>query len=309
VKPSVAEVPNKTAIGTEFPFHLEHSETLSLSREQALKKAREHQSLPRSPTERELDLKRVAELVKRIAAGVWLPCSWATVVFEGVKYRMNGQHSSQAILDAADKLPEQTVIHLDQYKTNTPMGMGLLFRQFDARFSGRSRKDVAGAFQGLVRQLQAMDRKKAKLGIEGISWYNRQHELPVPIGDDLYQQLLTPAYHDFLLWLDKILSVKTPEMSRAPVVGAMYGTFTIGSAGADEFWAHVAKADLVDDEDPRSLLSAELQRILSEKSKTKPDEFYAKCIKAWNAFCQGEKIRNLAVNTKKGLPDIAAYSG
>jgi hypothetical protein len=305
---AIVESPNKTGIGTEFPFHRESSETLVVAPEEAVAQAKEHQSLPRAPTERELDPKRVQELVNRIKAGLFLPCNWATVKFAGVKYRMNGQHSSRAILDAVDVLPSEVVFHLDHYTTDLSSGMGVLFRQFDARFSGRTKKDVAGAYQGLVKDVERIDRSKAKLGIEGVCWYNRQHGLPVPSGDDLYEQFLVPKYHAFLLWLDEILSAKTPEMRRAPIVASVYGTFSISATGAKEFWTHVAKNDLNADDDPRAVLSAELLRILEEKkSKVKPDEFYAKCNKAWNAFCNGEKIRSLNVSTKKGLPEIAAY--
>jgi hypothetical protein len=305
---ATVESPNKTSIGTEVPFHRESSETLVMTPEKAKILANEHQRLPRAPTERELDPKRVQELVTRIKAGLLLPCNWATVTFSGVKYRMNGQHSSRAILEAADELPPQVTVHLDHYTTDSSSGMGVLFRQFDARFSGRTKKDVAGAYQGLVKEIQKIDRRKAKLGIEGVCWHNRQHSLPLPSGDDLYEQFLVPEYHAFLLWLDEILSAKTPEMLRAPIVAAMYATYTGSPAGAKEFWTHVAKNDLNTEDDSRCVLSTELLRILEEKSKVSPIEFYAKCIKAWNAYCSGERIRNLNVSIKKGLPEVASYS-
>jgi hypothetical protein len=223
---------------------------------------------------------------------------------------MNGQHSSQALLEAGDTIPEEVVIHIDHYETNSPEGMGALFRQFDARISARTPQDVAGAYQGLVPALEGINRKNAKLGIEGIAWYRRSVEgLPVPSGDDLYQHLLLETYHAFLRWLDKILTVKTPELKQRHIVAAMYATFIKTETAAQEFWMRVAKNDLPDDTDPRAVLSAELVRIHEEKTspqKPKPAEVYAKCIKAWNAFRSAEKIRSLNVNTKKGLPEIAA---
>ena len=87
----------------------------------------------------------------------------------------------------------------------------------------------------------------------------------------------------------------------------MYGTFIKSESAAQEFWSHVAKNDLTDDSDPRSVLSAELVRIREQKgSAPPPAEFYAKCIRAWNAFRNGDRVRSLMVNTKKGLPEIAA---
>jgi hypothetical protein len=286
------------------------SETLQLSRDEGIAAAHDHLALPHSPTERSLDKSRVRYLVGQAKLGLWLPCHWGTVMFEGVKYRMNGQHSSDAMVEAGDDLPETIAIHLDHYTSENAHGMGLLFRQFDARISGRSKQDVSGAYQGLVREIADIPRKKAKLGLEGIGWFERSVErLPVPAGDDLYEAFFRAQYHPFLKWLDVILSIKTPELMRPPIVGAMYHTFITSESGAQDFWTHVAKQDLPDDSDARSVLSAELVRIKEDRGrveKTAPAEFYAKCIKAWNAFRAGEKIRSLNVNTKKGLPPIAA---
>jgi hypothetical protein len=299
-----------TADPTAVPFRLVSSETLKVRRDEAVRLAQAHQTLAHSPTERELEPKRVEELICRIKKGLWLPCSWATVTYDGVKYRMNGQHSSQALLDAGDAIPKEVVVHIDHYETTSPEGMGALFRQFDARISARTPQDVAGAYQGLVKALEGVNRKTAKLGIEGIFWYRRSvEELPVPSGDDLYQHLLLETYHSFLRWLDKILTVRTPELKQRHIVGAMYATFIKTESAAQEFWTRVAKNDLTDDTDPRAVLSAALVKIHEEKTaarKPKPGEVYAKCIKAWGAFRNGEKIRTLHVNTKKGLPEIAA---
>jgi hypothetical protein len=283
---------------------------MKLRRVEAVALAQTHQALPHSPTERELDGKRVDELVSRLRKGLLLPCCWATVSFAGTTYRMNGQHSSHALLAASDEIPEQVVIHLDHFETDTPEGMGALFRQFDARFSARSKQDVAGAYQGLVPALAEVSRRTAKLGIDGIGWYRRSIEqLPVPSDDELYQHMLLETYHSFLRWLDHILSNKTRELERVPVIAAMYRTFIASESGAQEFWLEVAKGNLTDDCDPRSVLSADLIRLRERKSGGKspaPAEYFAKCIKAWNAFRAGDKIRALTVNPKKGLPDVAA---
>jgi hypothetical protein len=294
----------------EVGFQRIRSETLTLARNLVLAAAQAHLGLERSPTERTLEPRRVTELVKRIKEGRWLPCNWATVEYLGVKYRMNGMHSSKAMLDASDSLPETVVIHLDHFKADSPDGMGLLFRQFDARISARSKQDVAGAYQGLVPVLADIPKPKAKLGIEGVAWFERAIEgLPVESGDELYHWLFKAKYHKFLLWLHRILTLKTPELLKAPIIGAMYATFITSESGAQDFWTHVAKADLTDDLDPRAVLSAELVKIKENRKEVRPPppaDHYAKCIKAWNAFRAGDKIRSLIVNTKKGLPEIAA---
>lgn len=305
---SKSEKPKVIPTPKQATFRLAESRTFHVPKAEALRLAQQHHTMPHSPTERECDPKRVKELVERITNGLLLPCNWATVEYEKVKYRMNGQHSSQAILEASDFLPEKVSIHLDHYEADDAMGMATLFRQFDARFSGRSKQDVAGAYQGLVDALKGVDRRTAKLSIEGIGWYRRSIEgLPTPSGDDLYQEFMVEAYHSFLRWSDKVLSLKTPELKRVPVVGAMYATFITSESGSQEFWSHVAKSDLADDSDPRAVLSTELVRFKEGKDQSPaPAEYYAKCIKAWNAYRAGEKIRSLNVNPKKGLPSVAA---
>lgn len=294
---------------SESLFRLVASKTHEVDRAVALRMAEKHASMQHSPTERDLDPKHVEELVSRIKGGRMIPFCWATVKYGSKTYRMNGQHSSSALLAAADSTPVRVVIHFDEFEAGTPEAMAELFRQFDSRISTRSRQDVAGAYQGLVLALEKVDRRHGKLGVEGVAWYQRSIEkLPVQSGDDLYGMFLNESYHPFLRWLNGVLSVKTPELKNAPVVGAMYATYIASESGAQEFWTHVARGDLVDDDDPRSVLSRALVEIKENKDvpRPAPAEFYAKCVKAWNAFRGGEKVRSLSVNTKKGLPDVAA---
>jgi hypothetical protein len=224
---------------------------------------------------------------------------------------MNGQHSSTSMVEKSEFLPEHVAIHLDTFEADNSAAMGVLFRQFDARFSARSKHDVAGAYHGLVKELTGVSKRKAKLGIEGVGWYERAIEgLPVPSGDDLYEKLLVPTYHGFMRWLEKILvHGKTRELEKAAIVAAMYATFITSESGSQDFWPHVAKCDLPDDSDPRMVLARDFQEAIDPEKKVdplKPAECYHKCIKAWNAFRAGEKIRSLNINTKKGLPNIAA---
>jgi len=295
----------------EPKFQLLDSETFALTCEKALEAAREHLALPQSPTERMLDRRRTKELVARIKGGTWLPCNWATVLYEGVKYRMNGQHSSRAMLEAADYLPEVVGIHLDHYSVPDRESMALLFRQFDMRQSGRSTADVSGAYQGLVRELEGLSRSKCQKAIEGIAWFQRVVAKEyTPPNDGIYEMFFHPVYYPFLRWFDKFINSKTVELVFDGVVGAMRSTFIVSESGAQEFWPHVAKQDLHDDGDPRMALGKELLAILDSKKtdhpmKVTPSEYYCKCIKAWNAFRFGERVSNLKVVPKKGWPEVA----
>jgi hypothetical protein len=283
------------------------SETVVLNREKGREFAGRHNGLPQSPTERELNPDRVKKLKEAIAEGRAIPFNWALVRFVGKDYRMNGQHSSRAIMEFDGDLPDGLSVHLDKFQADTKQGMADLFRQFDARWSSRSKTDVSGAFQGLQEQVASCDRKKAQLAVEGVAWYRRNIEkVPVKSGDEVYDLFFEESLHSFVNWIDETLSVKTPEMKKSAITGAMYGTFITSESGAREFWDKVAMNNVADDSAPSAVLSAELVKSKEDKVPLAPGICYAKCVKAWNAFREGEKIHSLNVNTKKGLPEIAA---
>ncbi len=283
------------------------SETVILNRDKAKEFAAKHNSLPHSPTERTLEPDRVKRLQTVMTEGRSIPFNWATVKFSGKQYRMNGQHSSRAIMEFEGDLPDSLTFHVDKFDAGSKEGMADLFRQFDARWSSRSKADVSGAFQGLNDGVAGCARDRAKLAVEGVAWYRRNMEkIPVAGGDDVYSLFFEEALYPFVTWVDQVLSIKTPEMKRAPVLAAMYATFVKSESGAREFWQQVAINNQTDDASPSAVLSAELVKAKEEKKPMAPGEFYGKCIKAWNAWRGGEKIRSLNINTKKGLPDIAA---
>jgi len=290
-------------------FRLVASKTHEVDRADALRMAHRHASLPESPTERDLDRKHVEKLTDRFKGGLMIPCCWATVKFQGRVYRINGHHSSEGMLAAGEALPPRVVIHFDEYEIDEPEGMAVLFRQFDGRLSMRDSADVAGAYQGLVPELEGITRATGKLGVEGIDWHLRViEEVPVRSGDDKYSMFLVPVYYPFLHWLSGVISVKTPELKRTSIIGAMYETFLKSESGAVDFWSAVARGGLTDDDAPATVLSRGLVEIKETKGQPppKPGQIYAQCIKAWNAFRSGEKLRSLVYNLKKGLPVAAA---
>ena len=287
-----------------------HSETFLLGGEKAREFAIIHNSLPASPTERPIEPDRIKRLRAVLLEGRAISFAWSTVVFQGKTYRMNGQHSSQVLAKLDSPLPEAMVFHVDRYEAETKEGMGDLFCQFDARWSSRSRGDVAGAYQGLVEGVAGCARDKAKLAIEGVLWFRRWREkVPVETDDKAYKLFFEESLHPFIKFVDEVLSIKTPEMKNPGVMAALYETFSLrNEEAARAFWKHVALDDQTDDTRPSSVLSKELVAI-KEKARgesTPRAEIYGKCVKAWNAFRAGEVITSLKVNIKKELPSAVA---
>lgn len=296
-------------------WNLKKSETFyQVPRDKALAMAQKHASMSHSPTERPLDKARVKKIVAIIRGGLALPFSWATVWYGGVEYRENGQHSSAAILELGAELPDGLTFHVDTYEADSREGMVSIFRQFDQRWSSRSALDVAGAYSGLNPDLAKCDRRICKAAAEAISWYTISVEGgDAPKGDRVFDILHMPQYGEFIVWLNAVVNARR-ELTRKEVIAAMFVTHLRSQSGADKFWREVAFGEnfFSDDQQPGAVLISELTRAQDDKEfKDKEFEqsssFYKKSVKAWNAFCAGDRINSLKV-AKKGWPDVSDYT-
>ena len=248
--------------------------------------------------------------------------NWALVHYDGRWLRMNGQHSSPAIVDFEEvfkrSLPDSLTFHVDSFEADTKEGMADLFQQYDPKWSSRSKADIAGAYQCLNADLAKCDRAKAKLAVEGVIWFRRRVEdIPVPGGDHQYQIFFNEALHPFVCEVDNILTVKTPELKDKPVLAAMYATHEQSESAFREFWRRVAEPDSTNPTHSTSVLSADLVADLTLKTGTpadqkndkpmSPGEMYAKCILAWNVFRKDPNgtVGALKWNSKKGFPKVA----
>lgn len=101
---------------------------------------------------------------------------------------------------------------------------------------------------------------------------------------------------------------------RAEVMAAMFKAHERSQSGATHFWRDVSFGleYFTDDNLPGAVLIAELSRALEdkdfrEKEFGRPAIYYKKAIKAWNAFCAGQRISTLKVGKEKGWPEAAHY--
>jgi hypothetical protein len=285
------------------PFQLLKSEVVALTPALAIK----FRDLPGSPTERELNAARVKHLREKIEAGLAVTFHWATSLFDGVEYRVNGQHSSNVLASLNGGFPEGAFAHVDHYAVESREALALLFRQFDDRKSGRSAADVASAYQGLEEGLKDAAKPVAKLGIEAVAWYRRYIEsVPTPIGDEQYSLFHESALHKYLLWLNELFSIKTPELRRVPVVAAMHGTFERNEDEARKFWLQVARGGKeYEDNAPSTVLDEWLKSIKEEKKDLKPGEYFRGCVYAWNAHREEKPIKDIRYDMGKAARPIA----
>ena len=165
-------------------FRLANSECLVLDSEKAIELAKQYASLPQCPSERELKETHVAFLAERFRNGLMLAFNWSDVDCEGVTYRVNGQHSSNALLQVAQSINGNTVtFHLDHYKAQSEKGVALLHTLFDASKQTRSKLDISHSWQGTNKKLHGNDPKTCKIMMDGVLWFRKNVEkAPVPKG-------------------------------------------------------------------------------------------------------------------------------
>lgn len=290
------------------------SECLTLPRAKALEFASKHAQMPHSPVERNVDPNRVKKLVAILKNGLAVPFNWAVVEYEGKDVRMNGQHSSLAIMEVGKEIPDSLTFHLDRFRADGRNAMVELFRQFDQRWTSRTAGDICGAYQGLNPDLKDCNQKVVKAAAEALSWCLRTVEgTDAPVGDNTYDLLHDVRFTPFFQWVNGIWNGRK-ELTKKEVMAAMYKTHEASEAGASNFWREVSFGPdyFTDDMAPGAVLIGELNRALEDKEyRAKefetPAIYYKKTIKAWNAHCASQRIASLKVTKSKGWPDVSRY--
>jgi hypothetical protein len=279
-------------------FNLIKAETLPLTPELVA----EFITLPASPTERPLLPRRVAFLQNAFEEDRLVNFDWVEAILGEQRYRVNGQHSATMLSRLNGDFPRGRYVHKDTYRVADEDELVSLFRQFDARQSGRSAGDVAGAYQMAQPDLRDVDRKKAKLAIDGCAWYRHHIEgFAVGRGDDVYRLFSSGNLHDYIRWIGDLLDMKTPELESNTVVGAMYATHIANEEAAKTFWGQVARGGVdYEEEAPSTVLDQWLKAAAKEKPKViKPGELYQGCVYAWNSYRRGRSIERVRYDTSK----------
>src|SRR5207344_670427 len=103
------------------------------------------------------------------------------------------------------EFPAGLKVHLDEYEVSNEHGLALLFRQFDARKSGRSPNDVSGAYQMIEEPLRDVPKPAAKLAIEGYAWHSKNiFGGRVLVYDDRYDFFNKAELHGFIRWIGEV---------------------------------------------------------------------------------------------------------
>jgi hypothetical protein len=286
-------------------FQLVKSEVLSLTPELA----QQFRDMSPSPTERDLDKNRLKMLSDAAENGRLITFHWSTAVLGDKRLRINGQHSSKMLCDLNGEFPAGLKAHHDEYRVDNEEDLVLLYRQLDARKSGRSSKDIAWAYQGLVSELHDVPKATAKLAIDAVAWHQRVvTREPTPTGDDVYGMFNERVLHPFIKWIGELFHPsKTGELKNKGIFGAMYATFIANDPEARKFWHDVAIAGVpYEDDAPSTVLDEWLKKNDEAVKSLEVAQLYQGCVYAWNAFRDGKAIKSVKHDTTKSWYEVKA---
>lgn len=294
---------SETTAPAKVGFRLLTSEVVDLTEDVVTK----FRTIPATTTERELKPGRVEHLREKADKGLLVTFHWVTAALNGETRRLNGQHSSDMLskLMSTAALPAGLKVHREHFEVDDGDALALLFRQFDDRASGRSPLDISGVYQGLHPELDGVNRKVAKLAVDGWHWYHRNVE-KVPnlrLGDDAYGLFNDTGLWPLIQWLNGLFAVKSKEMRYPPIVAAIVGTYLANESAAKDFWQDVVNLPNGDDDPtPQNLLSNWLINIQAGKiERPSPSNVYQGCIYAWNAYRDNKSITAIRDDIKKNF--------
>lgn len=300
---TVTELNTTTAI-PKVGFRLVSSEVKDLTPEVI----KDFRNVKASSTERDLDPARVKHLRRKANAGQLVTFHWVLAKHKGELIRMNGQHSSEMLAGLDGLLPTGLKVHLEQYEVDSGNDLAILFRQFDDRKSARTAADIAGVYQGLHSDLVAVDKKMAKLAIDGYAWYLRIVEQAAPpVGDGVYALFNEVNLHPYIKWVAELHTSKTREMQVRPVTAAMFATYNTNEQVARTFWDEVSRGGDPDQDDlPQTVLDRWLRAIYEEgvEDEFSPRNYYQGCVYAWNAHRDDKRIASIKYEVKKNFAQI-----
>jgi len=279
-------------------FRIVKSETVPLTRELAA----EFAALPKSPSERVLDPKRIKKLRDKVIAGRVLPFNWATVQVGDDIFRMNGQHSSTMLCELNGAFPKEQFVHRDYFEADSLDSAGVLFGQFDARLSVRTRTDFCGFQQGRYPELLELPRPGVKEAAEGYRFFMKTVEgLPVPGNEDEFTVLADNHLRDFARWVVTDIFPNLP-VTRPGVVACIYATTQV-SEDAKLFWHRVAEPI---EEGHAQILHDWLEEVGQGDVRRKgdkplwPKNLWQGCSSTWNNFRLDAKPQKVKFELPKG---------
>jgi len=244
----------------------------------------------------------VTMLASEMEAGNFHVCIWAFTTLGGKKYRINGKHTSLAMLGvAAEKLARIKVCRL-QFTCDTAEDIAALYSTFDSMESSRKARDIYQMYAAGISDLRTLPSRVRDVAISGLALWKWDRNTSKHSAKERAQLLV--EHGPAVVFVDSIFRDKDGNTAqdghrlllRASVTAAMAATFSVSQRDARLFWTEVRDGS---NPAPRSP-SRVLQKWLLSSAVTmgrgagmrgrKQDSrrgMFVRCLHAWNAWREG----------------------
>lgn len=261
-------------------------------------------ALPALPGERRLRPAHVKYLDNCRKAGHFVSATWAVVVdkLTGLRYRVNGQHSSRMLADCpVEEYPTTLPVTIEEYTSDDIVhDRVVIFEKFDDPHQSRTNEDVMGLYKAAYPELADITAAFCVQIASGIHMYEKGRKGGValePRRRGLY--LDDPINRDLIQWASTFAMTHHAWMlSKNGVVAEMISSRHLDQSDAEMFWQLVFTESHPDPDHETRELSRTL-RDWASKPRVKQDRFRKEAAKQWRRF---HKAITPPSPTAPGLP-------
>lgn len=214
---------------------------------------------------------------------------WGTAVLQatGVKYRVNGGHSSAMLMELNGEFPSNARAIVREFECQTDEDFAILFDQFDPKRSSRTKIEKVRAHLYVEGSLTGVSPTMCNDIIGGIAYGLTCNSSWKPDEDERIG--LMHEYQNFIMWAKGFAGRRM--LQRSSVLGAMFSIRAKGGeALSHAFWTQVRDEDHPDSLNATRVLANFLKaNVVAGKERRcgnewSPRAFYVKCIHGWNAW-------------------------
>lgn len=240
-----------------------------------------HAALPNVEGDRILNSEHVKALRTAYDAGLWHTPEWATAIYNGITYRLNGQHSAAMLLQLP-AFPTGLSVHVKQFTCCTYEELVELFAQFDKKESMRTDAQRRNVYRANVPALKGAKQTHINDALAGIAWYSKHVDgMGIATERDKCNWMKSKA--DFITFIGPFCTVT--RLRKSGISAAIYDTYQADKEYAKTFWQLVKDESHEDPDHPTRWLGKWLSNLASKDSnkKAKQHELYARALHCWNA--------------------------
>ncbi len=281
--------------------------------------ARAWKDMQRFPHDREIQPSRMEYLKRSVASGEFRGSEWVSARCKetGLTYRLNGKHTSHALVDAFEggQVPQNVFALVRHYECDTMEDCARLYATFDAKQSARSRGDIIRGFANANPDFEVVPQSILGLIAAGMAYSKweqaSQHKSVVE------HAMLLIENPEFVLWASKLLqgdNKHTRHIKRKATIAAMTRTWFKNKEKANEFWTYIREDCDLPKNSPvrvlyRWLLSTSLNvggaTNATGKTVANAREMLARCIHSWNNWRKGVMTETLRYHRNSPIPQAA----